>query len=211
MQWRIRRMTQLSPIGLALMLFIFADFALYWVHRAHHSVRLIWPLHAVHHSAEVLTPITTYRQHPMGGLVAASIQTFMVGGAFGLLLGAFNPDATLLEIAGANAFTVIVNLLFTNFQHSHIWISFGPFWERIFISPAQHQVHHSTNPAHFNKNFGQTIALWDWLFDSLYITGKNEQITFGLDDEADAPLMTHRLWPILWNPMQRMFARAIGR
>ncbi len=38
---------------------------------------------------------------------------------------------------------------------------------RIFVSPAHHQVHHSANPKHFNKNFGSCLALWDWMFGTL--------------------------------------------
>lgn len=201
----------LSPVGLALLLFVAADFVIYWIHRWHHHVSVLWPLHAVHHSASVLSPITTYRQHPLSPLVTTSIQTIMLGGIFGILVGTFDPSATPLEIAGANAFVVIVNLTTTNFQHTHIWISFGPVLERILISPAQHQVHHSTNPAHFNKNFGQTFAIWDWVFGSLYVTKKHEVIEFGLNDKADAPLMTHRLWPILWSPVQRIIAQSTGR
>ena len=201
----------LSPIGLALLYFVLGDFSLYWAHRAHHTIKLIWPLHAVHHSAEVLSPITAYRQHPLSGLLTTSFNTFVIGGLLGVLVGTFNPEATTWEIVGINAFVLIVNMTLTNFHHSHIWISFGPFFERLIISPAQHQVHHSTDPAHFNKNFGQSLAIWDWMFGTLYVTRADESVTFGLEDKADAPLMTHRLWPILWDPVRRVFAQAVGR
>ena len=163
------RANPLSPVLLALILWIVSDFATYWSHRAHHSISVIWPLHAVHHSAQVLTPLTAYRQHPFGILVSASIQTVISGSILGLLIGVLDPDASIATIAGANAFVVVVNLTVANFHHAHIWISFGPVFERLVISPAQHQIHHSTNPDHFNKNFGQTIALWDWLFGTLYV------------------------------------------
>lgn len=202
---------QLSPVGLAFFFLVISDFALYWSHRAHHVIKVIWPLHAVHHSAEVMTPITAYRQHPLGIVISVSFQTIVIGTLFGLLVGTFDPSATALEIAGANAFVVIINLTLTNFHHSHIWVSFGPVLERIVISPAQHQVHHSTNPAHFNRNFGQTLAIWDWMFGTLYITQADERVSFGLNDKADAPLMTHRLWPVLWDPLRRMFGQATGR
>jgi sterol desaturase/sphingolipid hydroxylase (fatty acid hydroxylase superfamily) len=205
------RNTPLSPIALALILWVVSDFATYWSHRAHHSISMIWPLHAVHHSAQVLTPLTTYRQHPLGILVSASIQTVVTGLILGVLIGGLDPDASIAKIAGANAFVVIVNMTVANFHHSHIWISFGPFFERLVISPAQHQIHHSVNPVHFDKNFGQTIALWDWVFGTLYVTGRNEHIIIGLNAKADAPLMTHRLWPILIDPLRRMARAAVGR
>jgi hypothetical protein len=38
--------------------------------------------------------------------------------------------------------------------------------------PAHHHVHHSANPKHFNKNFGSCLALWDWMFGTLYVPEK---------------------------------------
>ena len=58
---------------------------------------------------------------------------------------------------------------------------------RIFVSPAHHQVHHSGNPKHFNKNFGSCLALWDWMFGTLYVPEKErEPLSFGFPDRADA-------------------------
>lgn len=194
----------LSPWAVALIVFVFADFSLYWIHYAYHRVRVIWPLHAVHHSAEVMTPITTHRHHPLAQFVSATMHSVLFGGLFGLTLGTLSPDLTLTEVVGANAFLVLANLTFTNFQHSHIWISFGPVLEHLFISPAQHQVHHSVDPKHYNKNFGQTFAVWDWMFGTLYVIRDKEELTLGLNGKVDAPLTTHRLDLVLIDPIRRM-------
>ena len=54
------------------------------------------------------------------------------------------------------------------------------------MSPAHHQIHHSRNPAHFNKNLGSCLALWDWMFGTLYIpAAKREPLEFGV--EPDRP------------------------
>lgn len=74
----------------------------------------------------------------------------------------------------------------------------------MLISPAMHQVHHSIEPRHFNRNYGQALAIWDWMFGTLYVIHEKEVVTFGLDDEADAPLMTHRLGPLLIDPVRRI-------
>lgn len=195
----------LSPLALAFLLWLVSDFAIYWMHRAHHQIRLIWPLHAVHHSAEVLTPITAFRQHPLAIVNATLVSTLLIGTAQGLLIGALDPGALVAEVAGVNAFAVGSRLALANFHHSHIWISYGPVLERIFISPAQHQIHHSVDPAHHNRNFGQTLALWDWLFGTLYIIRGHENLRFGLEGEAEAPLMTHRLDQLLINPVRRLW------
>ena len=198
----------LSPVWLGVVFFVCADFAVYWIHRIFHSVRVIWPLHAVHHSAAVLTPLTAFRLHPLAQLVNTAMNTVIQGALLGLLVGTLSPHMQFWEIAGANAVVLIVNTLLTNFHHSHIWISFGPVLERIVISPAQHQIHHSIHPRHFNRNYGQTLALWDWMFGTLYLIREREEVTFGLEGPAEAPLMTQRLGPMLIDPLRRLFRPA---
>ncbi|AKS46331.1 Sterol desaturase/sphingolipid hydroxylase, fatty acid hydroxylase superfamily [Octadecabacter temperatus] len=198
----------LSPLVLAGLVFVITDFTSYWIHRIHHGSRVLWPLHAVHHSASVLTPLTAYRTHPVAQMVTTAMATVIFGVVFGVLVGAFSPDLSLYEIAGVNAFVILSNLTVSNFHHSHIWVSFGPIIERLIISPAQHQIHHSVKPRHFNRNYGQVLAVWDWIFGTLYIIREKEVVTFGLTDKADAPLMTHRLGPILLDPLRRVFRSA---
>lgn len=195
----------LDGASLALIVFVITGFADYCIHRLYHDSKTLWPLHAVHHSASVLTPLTAYRVHPLSSMVNTALTTIIFGIVFGVLVGTFNPHLSIAELAGANAFVILVNMRVTNFLHSHIWISFGPIVERVIISPAQHQIHHSIEPRQFNRNYGQALAIWDWMFGTLYVIRENEVVTFGLDDESDAPLMTHRLGPLMLNPVVRMF------
>lgn len=194
----------LPPAGLALAVFILFDLAQYWSHRIYHQSHL-WPLHAVHHSAEVLTPLTTYRTHPLAALIGSAFNSLVLGLGMGLLVGTLSPDMTFLEIAGVNAFSVLTNATVTNLHHSHIGVSFGPVLERIIISPAQHQIHHSRDPRHFNRNYGNVLAVWDWMFGTLYLIRDKEEISFGLDGEAEASLMTQNLWPLIVDPIRRVF------
>jgi sterol desaturase/sphingolipid hydroxylase (fatty acid hydroxylase superfamily) len=109
------------------------DFAAYWSHRLFHATSVIWPLHLVHHSAEILT---AYRQHPLALIVGTSISTCIVGVALGVIVGVISPDTPIAELVGVNALVVVDNLTVANFHHAHIWISFDPVLERVFISPA---------------------------------------------------------------------------
>ena len=70
--------------------------------------------------------------------------------------------------------------------HSHIWFSFGWFLNHIFISPAHHQIHHSRAPQHFNKNLGDTFAIWDWLFGTLYLPKGDKNIRTGVSENEQA-------------------------
>lgn len=198
----------LGPVALAFLLWLPSDFALYWTHRFYHRWSVIWPLHAVHHSAEVMTPFTTYRQHPLSLLLTDAAVAVFLGLCQGLLLGVAARDLAVAEIAGINLFIVLANAGLAALHHSHVWLSYGPVLERIFISPAQHQIHHSTDPAHYGKNLGNSLALWDWVFGTLYVIRGEERLTFGLTEEAEKPLMTQRLWPVLWDPVRRMLRRA---
>ena len=191
-----------NPIALALILWIISDFATYWVHRIHHKQRVLWSLHAVHHSAQVMSPFTAYRQHPLAVFVIVPFHSILTGIAQGLLIGPLAPDTAIAEIAGVNAFIVMANVAMINFHHSHIWISFGPLVERLIISPAQHHIHHSDRPEHFNKNFGQSLAIWDWLFGTLYVIRGKEDLSFGLGPAETKKMGDHRLVDTLLFPFQ---------
>ena len=191
-----------SPIVLALILWITSDCATYWIHRIHHTQRVLWSLHAVHHSAQVMTPFTAYRQHPLGYLITLPLHSILVGAVQGLLIGPLVSDIAIAEIAGVNAFIILANAAMANFHHSHIWVSFGPVLERVFISPAQHQIHHSDRPEHFNKNYGQTLALWDWMFGTLFVIRQKEDLTFGLGEVETQKMGDHRLVDTLLHPIR---------
>ncbi len=173
----------LSPFMIGLLLLLANDFSTYWIHRVHHEHPTLWPFHAVHHSAEVMTPITVYRKHPIYDVFAALVKGVVVGGVQGLLLSLFVSQISIPLLLGVNAFYMIFNAFAANLRHSHVWLSFGRVMEHIFISPAQHQVHHSIELKHYNKNYGEVLAVWDWMFGTLYICAEREDIAFGLGDK----------------------------
>lgn len=163
---------------------ITSDFCTYWVHRLHHEAPVIWPFHAVHHSAEVMTPVTVYRKHPLYDLVSDFVKAVLTGFVQGVILILLIGKVELSLIAGVNAFYFIFNLVGSNFRHSHIWFSYGRVLEHILISPAQHQIHHSLDPKHHNKNYGEILAVWDWLFGTLYIPEQFETLSFGISKSS---------------------------
>lgn len=178
----------LAPWTVALLMLIASDFATYWIHRLHHEYPALWPFHAVHHSAEVMTPITAYRKHPIYDVISSLIRGGIVGVAQGILLSIFVSDVGIAMLLGVNVFYLAFNSFAANLRHSHVWLSFGPRLEHIFISPAQHQVHHSIEKKHYNKNYGEVLAIWDWMFGTLYVPQTREEIAFGLGDAEGNPL-----------------------
>lgn len=176
------------PLLITLVLVLVGDFKVYWVHRLHHQISALWPFHEVHHSAEVMTPITVYRKHPVYDLFSQLAAAVLVGGAQGVLLALFVGKVTVVQVVGANAFYFLFNVLGANFRHSHIWVSYGRWVEHVLISPAQHQVHHSIELRHRNKNFGEIFAIWDWMFGTLYTPQSREDLAFGLSDDKGVPI-----------------------
>ena len=174
-----------APIAFAAALFIVDDFVRFIMHYLEHRIPALWELHKVHHSAEVLNFMTAERHHPLALLLfqlAASLGVIAVNAAFILLVPGHISATALL---GGNIFWVATNLIGGTLRHSPVWISFGPRIERWLISPAQHQIHHSTSPEHFDRNFGGSLAIWDRMFGTLYLTSaERERITYGLGDET---------------------------
>ena len=95
-------------------------------------------------------------------------------------------------IFGVSIVGFVLALLGTHLRHSHIWMSYGPVLNRLFMSPAHHQIHHSIDPRHWNKNFSVKLAVWDALFGTLYNPGAPETLQVGLPDADPRDFTTVR-------------------
>jgi hypothetical protein len=161
------------------------DLGLFLAHYLQHRVPVLWEFHKVHHSAQVLTPLTAYRMHPVDDVLAMSLSGLFAG----VVLGTFNflqpGNAGAATVLGLNAALFLYYASGYNLRHSHVWLSYGSVLSRVFISPAQHQIHHSKAPQHFDKNFGFIFAFWDVWFGSLYVPRAKEHIEVGLPDRED--------------------------
>jgi sterol desaturase/sphingolipid hydroxylase (fatty acid hydroxylase superfamily) len=156
------------------------DFTDYASHVLLHRIPFLWEFHKLHHSAEVMTPITVTRVHPIEQIAGAVIATPIVGIASGIAAYVFLREPSPLLLFGAPAVQVLFFAGGYHLRHSHVWLSWGPVLGRILISPAQHQIHHSIAPAHHDHNYGFIFAVWDWMFGTLYLTRKKEDLTYGL-------------------------------
>lgn len=172
-----------GKLALATLIMILTlDFCKYWAHRIHHETSILWPFHALHHSAEIMTPLTANRNHPVFLILRALIYTVVVGSVQALMLFLLMGKIEILAIGTVNAGYFMFNALGSNLRHSHVWLSYGPKLEHIFISPAQHHVHHSIERKHFNKNYGEVFAIWDLMFGTLYVLHEHEKISYGLSN-----------------------------
>ncbi|MFA7440523.1 MAG: sterol desaturase family protein [Sphingomonadaceae bacterium] len=171
-------------LAYTLALLVVEDFCRYWAHRIMHMSPLLWQFHKVHHSPEVLVPFSQMRSHPVNGIVNLLRSAVAIGSVTGVFLLLFPGELTVLSIFGINAGRFLFDVMGSNLRHSHVWLSFGPRLSYLFISPAQHQIHHSRDPKHFNTNYGSQFALWDWMFGTLYVPQKPEKLRFGIDRDS---------------------------
>ncbi|MDE0059724.1 MAG: extracellular solute-binding protein, partial [Defluviicoccus sp.] len=160
-------------------LFLLDDATRYLLHRWLHAWPVLWCFHRVHHTAETLTPFTVYRTHPVEGVLFALRATLVQAAAVAGFVFFFGDRAELVTVLGANAFVFAFNVAGSNLRHSHVRLSYGLALERVLISPAQHQIHHSLEPRHAGRNFGAVLALWDWIGGSLRLAEKGA-LRFGL-------------------------------
>lgn len=179
----------------------------YWInHYLSHRIPFLWEFHKVHHSATVLTPLTVFRVHPVYMLIFVNILAVAAAIANGFANYLFGNTAYQYALSDTNIILVVFIHAWGHLQHSHMWISFPGVLGRILLSPAHHQVHHSTDPVHFNKNMGSVLAVWDWMFGTLYVPNRErEPLSFGV--EPDRP-HAHTITGELLAPFYHAGARA---
>jgi len=200
-----------GPASLALMtmsLLLALDFAVFITHTLQHRIPALWEFHKVHHSAEVLTPITVYRMHPVDTLFTTSVGGALTGGLHGVFAYLFAEVPGVIAVFGLNVGVFAFYLLGYNLRHTHVWLPYPRALSHLLISPAQHQIHHSDAPRHFDKNMGFIFAFWDWIAGTLYVPRHKEELNFGLDRgehrDFDGVAALYLL------PFRRLFARTLG-
>ena len=159
----------------------------YWLnHYLSHRIPFLWEFHKVHHSATVLTPLTNFRVHPVYMCIFLNILAVSIGLATGVGSYLLGQPASQYGLSDTNLILVVFIYVYVHLQHSELWIAFTGWLGRLFMSPAHHQIHHSRNPAHFNKNMGSCLALWDWMFGTLYIPSQQpEKLEFGVEPDRE--------------------------
>ncbi len=190
LEWSVSNFGDIVPTPLVIasftmFVFILDDLTKYIVHRWMHKLPFLWALHKVHHSAQHLTPMTIFRTHPLEGVVFSMRSAFVQGVSISVFFYIFGNKVDLATILGVNIFVFIFNALGSNLRHSHIGIRYWNWLEYILISPAQHHLHHSVASEHYDKNFGATLAIWDWIFGSLHHSVESETLSLGVDDKSD--------------------------
>ncbi|MCI0390234.1 MAG: sterol desaturase family protein [Acidobacteria bacterium] len=199
-QWEVSTASRIVYTVLAIMAH---DLGVTLGHYLEHKIPFFWEFHKVHHSAEVLTPFTNYRNHPVDKILEMLCASFFVG----MLTGTFR----YLYPGGVAQFTIInisvmffVYYLIANLRHSHIWLSYGWRLDHIISSPAMHQLHHSSEKRHFDKNYALVFSFWDYLAGTLYVPKGKEEFNWGLSSQEH--LAYNSVWNLYAVPIKKVAA-----
>jgi sterol desaturase/sphingolipid hydroxylase (fatty acid hydroxylase superfamily) len=178
----------------------------YWLnHYLSHRIPFLWEFHKVHHTATVLTPLTNFRVHPVYMCIFLNILAICTGVTNGAADYALGQDTPQYILSQNNLILVFFIYLYVHLQHTQLWIAFTGWLGRLLMSPAHHQIHHSRNPTHFNKNLGSCLALWDWMFGTLHIpSAAREKLDFGVEPDRQE---AHTIWGEFVAPFGRAASR----
>ena len=192
-----------------LVIVLVLDFCLWLLHFLFHKVPVLWDYHKVHHSAEVMTPITAARMHPVEEVLDSVVVGVVVGASFAVLQYILGAAAIPIRLFEVNILLAIFYFSAFHLRHSHVWIRY-PFWlQHILVCPAQHQIHHSVERHHWDKNMGFIFAFWDWAFGTLYAPKGKEEITFGLGTEEDGGKW-HSVSALYFLPFRQTYDRYLA-
>lgn len=153
------------------MLVLVADGTQYWVHRAFHTVPLLWPFHAIHHSIEEMDWLAGSRLHLIDVILTRGLTYVPI-----FVLG-FSAPALI-----AYVFLVAAQ---ATFIHANVRWRFRPV-RRLIATPAFHHWHHSAEREAVDKNFAVHTPIWDLLFGTYYLPDRWPS-AYGLATRQDVP------------------------
>lgn len=170
---------------------LISDFIYYWFHRLSHSVNILWAVHVVHHQSAEFNLTVSLRQPWLHKLAA-----------FGFFL--------LLPLLGVSPAIMILAFAFQTFYqfwlHTRFIGKLG-ILEKVLVTPSHHRVHHGSNKRYLNKNYGNTLIIWDKLFGTFQ--EEDEPVVYGITEPFTS---TNPFWANMhfWSQIARSIKKRKG-
>lgn len=170
-----------------LIFFLIIDFVQWNTHILLHRVPWLWNFHKVHHSVKEMGFAAHLRYHWMEPVVYNSILYIPVA-----IIGGFNVQ----DVSIVYFFSIVIGHL----NHANLGWNYGPL-KYIFNNPKMHIWHHVKElPEHkkYGMNYGLTLSLWDYIFNTHHVPHDGRDIELGFDDEDDFPktFVRQTMYPI---------------
>jgi sterol desaturase/sphingolipid hydroxylase (fatty acid hydroxylase superfamily) len=168
----------------------------YLLHRAQHRFQWMWELHAVHHSQRQMTYWSDDRNHLIDDIIRGALFAVL-----GIALGV--PPAQFVAV-------LMLSRVLQSIQHANIRLPFGPFLERVLVSPSFHRRHHAIGFGHEGKyqgcNFGVLFPCWDMLLRTADF--RPEFVETGIRDQLSGRDYGTGFWAQQWKAIARIAGRA---
>ncbi len=171
----------LGLVPAALAYVVTVDFFEYIFHRAQHAIPALWAMHSLHHSDPAMN-VTTASRHFWLEQAIKSVTIYLA--------------VSLIFVAPPLVILIYALVAYYNFfSHMNLRVGFGRFV--LLNSPQNHRIHHSSQPAHRDKNFAGLFPIFDILGGTQYLPAADEYPATGLDD-GDCPVSLKEAvaWPL---------------
>lgn len=156
---------QFSHLTVWLLAFFLWDFCFYWLHRIHHSFRILWGVHSVHHEGEHFSLSLGIRNSWYSSIT--SYPFFIIMALIGI------PVDIFVAVSSIHYFIQFIN-------HNHLVDKLG-FLEYFMVTPSHHRVHHGKNAPYRDRNFSGTLVIWDKLFGTFQEELTTTPVVYGVD------------------------------
>lgn len=167
--------------------FLALELTRYATHVAMHKLPFLWRFHAVHHTDNAVDISTSFRHHPIEGILSAVPLTAIIW-----LLGSA-PEALILYRA--------VDLVMAVMTHTNVELPLRlERWLRyIVVTPAFHRTHHLAEKRFTDSNYSTAVPWFDYLFSTYQPTTVEQQklAKIGLDTHT---ANEQRVDGMLWAP-----------
>ncbi len=168
-----------------ILLLLLQDFIFYWFHRIGHTINIFWAAHMPHHSSEEMNLSV--------GIRASFTQRLFQFLFFDwiLVLVGFSPEMVYAMAA--------VHLLMAYWHHTQVIKKLGWF-EKYFVTPSHHRVHHGVNPQYIDKNYSEFLIIWDKIFGTY--EEEVEEVCYGITHPPrtwDPIYINFQYWKQLWD------------
>lgn len=174
--------------------FFAVEFLYYCNHWYHHNTNLGWATHIMHHSPTKYNFTLGYRLG-LTRLISLGWLVFLPAIYLGL-----NPDDVLLCIG------IIFLLQF--FIHTE-FVPPIPLLDKVLNTPVNHRVHHSSNPAYYNKNLGGLTVIFDHLFGTYVPFNEKEEMRYGIEEVMQKKSIIYEI-TFQWRKVGRGLVRQPG-
>lgn len=161
--WTQRHFSALAPFtatlraGWFFYAYVVWELSHFVYHWTCHKVRLLWVLHSPHHAPTHMNLGVIFAAFFLQGTYANFVRTAICS-----VLGV--PMELLI-------LCMVIDACWGSLIHfsEELWPSgkSGSFLDTLLLMPADHRVHHSSNPEYIDTNYCNTLPIWDKLFGTL--------------------------------------------